>query len=43
MSIIPNILLEGAEAMIATLQNVVDAPDLLGQIRLPKRTIVPGN
>ena len=43
MSIIPNILLEGAETMIATLQKVVDAPDLLGQIRLPKRTIVPGN
>ena len=29
--------------MIAILQKVADAPDLLGEVRVPKRTIVPGN
>ena len=43
MSVFPNILLEGAETMIAILQKVADAPDLLGEVRVPKRTIVPGN
>ena len=43
MSVFLNISLEGAETMIAILQKVADAPDLLGRIRVPKRTIVPGN
>ena len=43
MSVFPNISLEGAETMIAILRKVPDAPDLLGEIRVPKRTIVPGN
>ena len=32
MSVFPNISLEGAEAIIAMLQKVADAPDLLGEI-----------
>ena len=43
MSVIPNILLEGAEAMITILQKVADAFDLLGEIRVLNRAIVPGN
>ena len=43
ISVFPNILLEGAETMIAILQKVADAPDLLGEVRVSKRTIVPGN
>ena len=43
MSVIPNILLEGAEALITILQKVADALDLLGEIRVLKRAIVPGN
>ena len=43
MSVFPNISLKGAETMIAILQKVADVPDLLGEIRVPKRTIVPGN
>ena len=43
MSVFPNILLEGAETMIPILQKVADAPDLLGKVRVPKHTIVPGN
>ena len=31
MSVFPNILLEGAETMIAILQKVADAADLLGE------------
>ena len=29
--------------MITILQKVADAPDLLGEVRVPKRTIAPGN
>ena len=43
MSVIPNILLEGAEALITILQKVADALDLLGEIGVLKRAIVPGN
>ena len=43
MSVFPNISLEGAETMIAILQKVANAPDLLGEVRVPKRTTVPGN
>ena len=43
MSVFPNITLEGAETMIAILQKVANAPDLLGEVRVPKRTTVPGN
>ena len=43
MSVFPNISLEEAETMIAILQKVADAPDLLGEVRVPKQTIVPGN
>ena len=43
MSVFPNILLEGAETMIAILQKVADAADLLGEFWVPKRMIVPGN
>ena len=43
MSVFPNISLERAETMIAISQKVADGPDLLGEIRVPKRTIVPGN
>ena len=43
MSVFPNISLEGAETIIAMLQNVADASDLLGEIWGPKWTIVPGN
>ena len=43
MSVFPNISLEGAETMITILQNVAEAPDLLEEVRVPKRTIVPGN
>ena len=32
MSVFPNISLEGAETIIAMLQKVADAPDLLGEI-----------
>ena len=42
MPVFPNISLEGAETMIAILQKVADALDLL-EVRVPKRTIVPGN
>ena len=43
MSVFPNISLEGAGTMITILQKVADAPDLLGEVRVPKRTIAPGN
>ena len=43
MSVFPNISLEGAETIIAILQKVADAPDLLGEVRVLKRTIVAGN
>ena len=43
MSVFTNIMLEGAETIIAILQKVADVPDLLGEVRVPKRTIVPGN
>ena len=43
MSVFPNISLEGAETMIAILQKEADAPDLLGELRVPKRTIDSGN
>ena len=43
MPVFPNISLEGAETMIAILQKAADAPDLLEELRVPKRTIVPGN
>ena len=43
MSVFPNISLEGTETMIAILQKVANAPDLLGEVRVPKRTTVPGN
>ena len=42
MSVFTNIILEGAETIIAILQKVADVPDLLGEVRVPKRTIVPG-
>ena len=43
MSVFPNILLEGAETIITILQKVADAPDLLGEVWVPKRAIVPRN
>ena len=43
MSVFPNISLEGTETIIAMLQKVADAPDLLGEVRVLKRTIVAGN
>ena len=43
MSVFPNISVEGAETIIAILQKVADAPDLLGEVRVLKRTIVAGN
>lgn len=43
MSVFPNIALEVAETMIAILLKVADAHGLLGEARVPKKTIVPGN
>ena len=43
MSVFPNISLQGAETMIAILQKVADIPDLLGEGRVPKHTMVSGN
>ena len=43
MSVFPNISLEGTETIIAMLQKVADAPDLLGEVRVLKRTTVAGN
>ena len=43
MSLFRNISLERAETMIAILQKVANAPDLLGEVWVPKRMIVPGN
>ena len=43
MLVFPSISLEGAETMTTILQKVAHAPDLLGEVRVAKRTIVPGN
>ena len=43
MSLFRNILLERAETMIAILQKVANAPDLLGEVWVPKWMTVPGN
>ena len=43
MSVFPSISVEGAETMVTILQMVADTPHLLGEVRVAKRTIIPGN